>query len=385
MQFAFTEEQALIRDTARRFFDEHGVSARVRAAAESEAGYDESAWRLVTEMGWGGIALAPELGGLGLGWIELAILQYEHGRRVYPSPFFSTVCLGAPLIEAAGGPAARHHLERIARGTLRVATGLTGPEGIAGVDGVRATLARVGGGWRLCGSCDYVVHGAQADLLLIVTRAPGSRGAEGLSIVALPPARTGVAIAKRHTLDVMRPMASIVLDRVAVSSEDVLGEPEAAAGAVAEALARARIALAAEAAGGAEAALEMTVTYAKERIQFGRPIGSFQAIKHRLADMMVAVEAAKSAAWYAACAADQLPDEIEEAAAVAKATCSDAFVECAGNAIQLHGGIGFTWAHDAHLYFKRARATATLLGSPTFQREALAVALGLGPAAAPLF
>ena len=129
----------------------------------------------------------------------------------------------------------------------------------------------------------------------------------------------------------------------------------------------------------------MTVDYAKQRVQFGRTIGSFQAVKHRLADMLVVVEAAKSAAWYAACAADEIPHELAEASAIAKSACADAFVNCAGNAIQLHGGIGFTWDHDAHLYFKRARSTATLLGSPAWQREFLAAAIGLGAAKLPRF
>ena len=147
----------------------------------------------------------------------------------------------------------------------------------------------------------------------------------------------------------------------------------------------ARIALAAEALGGAEQVLEMTTEYVKQRVQFGRPIGSFQALKHRLADMMVQVEAAKSAAWYAACVADEGSEELAEAAAIAKSYCCDAFYDCAANAIQLHGGVGYTWEHDVQLYFKRARASATLLGSPSWQRERLMRVLGLGEAASPVF
>jgi alkylation response protein AidB-like acyl-CoA dehydrogenase len=186
-------------------------------------------------------------------------------------------------------------------------------------------------------------------------------------------------------MDLTRPMATIRLERVAVASEEILGVPEEAGPGIAEALQRARIALAAEAVGGAESVLEMTVAHAKQRVQFGRPIGSFQAVKHRLADMMVLVEAGKSAVWYAACVADEIPGELPEASAIAKAACSDAFVNCAGNAIQLHGGIGFTWEHDAHLYFKRARSTATLLGSPAWQREVLAATIGLGTGKLPRF
>jgi alkylation response protein AidB-like acyl-CoA dehydrogenase len=166
-------------------------------------------------------------------------------------------------------------------------------------------------------------------------------------------------------------MARLTFD-AEVDARSVLGEAGDAGQGLEEALQLARIALAAEAVGGAEWTLEMTTEYAKQRVQFGRPIGSFQAVKHRLADMMVLLEAARSASWYAACVADEQPGELAEAAAIAKASCSDAFFNCAANAIQLHGGIGFTWEHDAHLYFKRARAVSTLLGNPTWQREQLA-------------
>jgi alkylation response protein AidB-like acyl-CoA dehydrogenase len=172
---------------------------------------------------------------------------------------------------------------------------------------------------------------------------------------------------------------------VSVSREQLLGEPGAAAEAVARGLNLARIALASEALGGAEHVLEMTVAYVKERRQFGRPIGSFQALKHRLADMMIEVEAAKSAAWYAACTAQEQGAELAEAAAVAKSYCCDAFFDCAANAIQLHGGVGFTWEHEAHLYLKRARATATLLGSPGWLRERLVRMFAAGEAASPMF
>jgi len=162
-------------------------------------------------------------------------------------------------------------------------------------------------------------------------------------------------------------------------------EPGAAGGSLEQALDLARIALASEALGGAEQVLEMTSAYLKERTQFGRPIGSFQALKHRLADMMIEVEAAKSAGWYAACVADERPEELAEAAAIAKSYCCDAFFDCAANAIQLHGGIGFTWEHEAHLYFKRARATATLLGSPAWQRERLVRRVASGKSATPIY
>jgi alkylation response protein AidB-like acyl-CoA dehydrogenase len=242
--------------------------------------------------------------------------------------------------------------------------------------------------FTLSGVADFVIHADSAELLVVLARASvsPSRGAGGLSVAVIPAASAGLSIHPHVMLDLTRPMARIELDGVNVSREQLLGDPGSAASAVEAALDLARIALASEALGGAERVLEMTTDYVKERVQFGRPVGSFQAVKHRLADMMIEVEAAKSAAWYAACVADERHEELAEAAAIAKSYCCDAFFDCAANAIQLHGGIGFTWEHEVHRYFKRARATMTLLGSPAWQRERLTSRFAPGTAAmSPLF
>jgi len=380
MQFTFTPEQLLIREAAQDFFREHGSAQRVRAAMETKLGYDEETWQaMAQEMGWTGITLPESCGGMGLGHVELAILQEEAGRWVHPSPFFNTVCLAAPAILLAATPAQREALLRgIAEGRTRAALVLTGPEGKPGLDGIGITLKKGPRGFTLSGVASYVVYGHAADLLVVAARAPRSRGTAGVSLVALPADTAGVSIEKLVTLDLTRPMARITFNRVSVAAEQILGEEGAAAEALQTALRRAQIALAAEQTGGAQAALDLTVAYAKERVQFGRIIGSFQAVKHRLADMMVEVESARSAAYYAACVADESSEELPEAAAIAKARCSDVFFKCAADMIQLHGGIGFTWEHQAHLYFKRARASTTLLGTPQHHREALASMIGLG-------
>jgi alkylation response protein AidB-like acyl-CoA dehydrogenase len=388
MQFAFTAEQQLIRESARNFFDECATSERLRAAIESHAGYDTALWqRLAGELGWAGIAIPERYGGSGLGMVELAILQHEQGRHLVPSPFFSTVCLAAALIEQVGSESQQAEwLGRIASGNARVAVALTGAAGGVGVPGVTVELQHDGQGYRLVGESGFVIHGHACDALLVVALDPDSHGAEGISLVVVDPSRAGITIERLVMLDLTRPMARIRFDAVPVAAHEVLGEPRQAESGLERALDLARIALAAEAVGAAEAALEMTTRYAKDRVQFGRPIGSFQAVKHRLADTMVAVEAARSASWYAACVADELPQGLAEAASIAKASCCDAFFNCASNAIQLHGGIGFTWEHDAHLYFKRARACSTLLGSPAWHRERLARLMGLGaPAGVPAF
>ena len=388
MRFTHSEEQLLIRDSARSLLAEHATSRRIRAAMSAPGGYDSSLWRqMAGELGWSGLAIPERFGGAGLGWVELCILQEEQGRRLVASPFLGTVALAAPLIGAAGSEAqCADLLARIAAGKARVACALTGTEGRAGVAGVAVELrAGSDGGFVLEGTSDFVIHADSADLLLVLARTPGSHGAAGLSVAVLPGDAPGLTISPHVMLDLTRPMSRVTLSGVPVGRGALLGAPGEAGAAIGRALRYAQVAVAAEALGGAEQVLEMTVEYVKRREQFGRPIGSFQAIKHRLADMMVQVEAARSASWYAACVVDERSAELAEAAAIAKSYCCDAFYDCAASAIQLHGGIGFTWEHDAHLYFKRARASATLLGSPAWHREQLAQGLGFGAAPVPVF
>ena len=388
MQFSHSEEQLAIRDAARSFLAEHANPARLRAALALPGGYDPKLWQqMAGELGWAGLAVPERFGGAGLGWVELCILAEEQGRQLVASPFFSTVALAGSLVGAAGSEAqCKDILGRIAAGSTQISCALTGPDGHAGVDGVTVELrAGNGGNFVLEGTSDFVIHADSAELLLVLARTPGSRGASGLSVAVIPARAKGVTISPHVMLDLTRPMSRVGFAAVAVASDALLGPPGAARAAIEKALQRAQVALAAEALGGAERVLEMTVEYVKQREQFGRPVGSFQAVKHRLADMMVQVEAARSASWYAACVADEQEAELPEAAAIAKSYCCDAFYECAASAIQLHGGIGFTWEHDAHLYFKRARATTTLLGSPAWQREQLARVLGLGTATVPVF
>ncbi len=387
MQFAHTEEQQLIRDSARSFLAENADAARVRAVMAAPGGYDVGLWqRMSAELGWTGLAIPQAYGGAGLGWVELCILQEEQGRRLVASPFFATAALAAPLIQGAASEAQRQRLlAGIAAGELRIACALGGPDGRPPCEGVSVELSPRAEAFALRGVSEFVIHGDSADELLILARAPGSAGESGISVAIVPADSAGIRITPHVMLDLTRPMSRVEFADVAVGREQLLGEPGAAAPAVQRALHLARIALASEALGGAEHVLEITTDYVRQRVQFGRPIGSFQAIKHRLADMMIEVEAAKSAAWYAACVADEGSEELAEAAAIAKSYCCDAFFACAANAIQLHGGIGFTWEHEAQLYFKRARATATLLGSPAWQRERLARLIASGAAATPVF
>jgi alkylation response protein AidB-like acyl-CoA dehydrogenase len=370
MQFIHSEEQQMIRASARALLAGYD-SSRLRSAMRAPGGYDTQLWQQISgELGWCALAIPDDCGGAGLGWVELCLLQEEQGRRLLASPFFATAALGAAIIRAAP------------RGAQRTACALTGEDGRPPPHGTSVTLAARDATLTLSGTSDFVIHAEGAERFLVLARDVATAA---LSVVVIPVQTSGITVTPHVMLDLTRPMARVTFDAVAVSSEQLLGPAGGAAGFVAQGLDLARIALAAEALGGAEQILEMTTEYVKQRVQFGRPIGSFQALKHRLADMMVQVEAAKSAAWYAASVADEDGAQLEEAAAIAKSYCCDAFYDCAANAIQLHGGVGYTWEHDAHLYFKRARASASLLGSPAWQRERLLRVLGLGEAATPLF
>jgi len=383
MQFIHSEEQQMIRASARALLAGYD-SSRLRSALRAPGGYDTQLWQQISgELGWCALAIPEDCGGAGLGWVELCLLQEEQGRRLLASPFFATAALGAAIIRAAPQGAQRTALlQLIAAGRLRIACALAGEDGRPPPQGTSVTLAAHDATLTLSGTSDFVIHAESAERFLVLAR---DAATAALSVVVIPVHTSGITVTPHVMLDLTRPMARVTFDAVAVSSEQLLGPAGGAAGFVAQGLDLARIALAAEAVGGAEQILEMTTEYVKQRVQLGRPIGSFQALKHRLADMMVQVEAAKSAAWYAASVADEDGAQLGEAAAIAKSYCCDAFYDCAASAIQLHGGVGYTWEHDAHLYFKRARASASLLGSPAWQRERLLRVLGLGEAATPLF
>lgn len=374
----------MIRDAAREFVAGHGTSARLRTVMQSEDGYDAHAWHeLARELGWVGLTLPEEVGGSGSGMVELAILQEEMGRRLLATPFLATAGMAAPMILECADAAQRIRLlGPLAAGGVIAAVALTGDSGLPGEAALAAqfTPAAPGGG-RLNGHASFVVHGHVADLLLVAANTVQADG--GISVLAVPRDASGVHVTRLTTLDLTRPYARVEFHDVELSADTVLGRAGGANAPFANALCIAEIALAAEQLGSAAGVLDMTAEYARQRVQFGRSIGSFQAIKHRLADMLVMVEAARSAVYYAACTVDEYrageadAQALAEAAALVKSYCSDAFFNCAANAIQLHGGIGFTWDHDAQLYFKRARASSTLLGSPAHHRSRIAELIGL--------
>ncbi len=379
MDFAFNEEQQELRATARSFLAEHAGPEPLRRAMESESGFDPSLWKQIgAELGWTSVHVPEAHGGLGLGYVELVALMEIMGEALLCAPFFSTVCLGANALLVAGSEAQRNeHLPGIAAGQTLATLAWTEGNGRPDATGIE-TLARTDGGdYVLRGRKRFVPDGHCADLLIVAARSEGSRGEDGLSLFAVPADAPGLERRPLVTMDQTRRQAEVVLDDVRVPAAARLGEEGAGWAPLEKTLDLAAVALAAEQVGGAQRCLDLAVDYAKERVQFGRPIGSFQAIKHKCADMMVRVEAARSAAYYAGCIAAEDSDELPSVASLAKAYCSEAFFSCAAECLQIHGGVGFTWEYDAHLYLKRAKSSETLLGDPTYHRERIARMIGL--------
>lgn len=382
MEFAFTEEHLMIRDSAGRFLAQASDSHAVRAAMMRPDGHDPDVWqRIGQELFWPALMVPERFGGMGLGFVELAILMEQSGRFLLGSPLFATACLATPALLLGHNKALQAQwLEAIASGNTRATLAFASVAGLE-ADSVQVVAEPQGDGWTVSGHYAQVIDGACADVLIIAARAPGSHGAQGIRLFALPGSAPGVIATPLPTMDQTRRLARIDLHQVQVSAEQQLCGPDQGWAVLRDTLLIAAIGLAAEQTGGAQQALDLTLAYIAERRQFKRTIASFQAIKHRCADMMLHVECARSAAYYAACVAQErlAPDgdanvakELELAAATAKIHASEVFFLCAAESIQLHGGVGFTWEYDPHLYFKRARASEQLLGNPALHRERIA-------------
>jgi alkylation response protein AidB-like acyl-CoA dehydrogenase len=346
VHFGPSPDQQQLREAVQGFLRE---LRGARAVLEGAPAHDPEVWQQIAEeQGWQAVVIPEEEGGFGFGWTELAIIFEELGRTLTPCPLLPTSFATAALLGAAPSDHRSVCLAAIAEGSPG-ALALNSP----------VTAREDGGDWVLEGEIAQVVGGMTADVLVVQTD-------QGLfALHGAAPDREELPV-----LDPTRPLARIRLQGLTVSGQTRLQDVDTG-----RVQAYCETMLANESVGAAQACLDLAVDYAKVRRQFDRPIGSFQAVQHMCADMMVAVESARSAAWYAAWACDSGADNLRLAARTAKATASDALMLSAGQSIQVHGGIGFTWEHDAHLYFKRARSSLTLLGSPTDHREAVATVL----------
>jgi len=376
MNFAFSDEQEEFRSVLRRFLEERAPAAELRRMFALPAGYDVSVWKqMAAELGLPGIHLPESVGGQGFGFLELGIVLEEMGRALLPSPFFASSVLAAEAIRCvAGETEPRALLTGIASGE-EIAT-LAWLEPGAGWDPVALKLEAQleGAAYVLHGEKHAVLSGDAATRLVVAARLPGTRGSAGLTLLSLDANAPGVRIVPEQSIDLARRVARVELDGARARG---IGPAGGAAAGLEKALLRACVALSAEMIGGAARALDMAVAYAKQRVQFARPIGSFQALKHAAADVLLELELARSASYWAWWVADQDGPELAEAAPLAKSACAEAYSLAAATNLQIHGGIGFTFEADPQLHYRRARADAALLGEPGEQRAALARELGL--------
>jgi alkylation response protein AidB-like acyl-CoA dehydrogenase len=371
MNFAFTEEQEELRKTVRAFLEAKSPETAVREQMETEAGYDTAVWsQMAEQMGLQGLSIPEQYGGSGFSFVELGIVLEEMGRALLCAPFFSSAVLAANTLIHSGDEAAKAaHLPGIASGETIATVAFTEPSGKWDESGITMVATKAGDGWTLSGTKMFVLDGHTATLVLVAARTDA-----GVSLFAVDGNAAGLTRTALSTMDQTRKQAKLEFSNTPAT---LVGAEGSGWNVLSTVLDLAAVALAAEQVGGAQKVLEMAVDYAKVRVQFGRPIGSFQAIKHKCADMLLEVESAKSAAYYGMWCASEMNDELPSVASLAKAYCSEAYFHATAENIQIHGGIGFTWEHPAHLYFKRAKSSELLFGDPTYHRELLAQRIGI--------
>jgi alkylation response protein AidB-like acyl-CoA dehydrogenase len=367
MRFSFTSEQEEFRTGVRRLLEARSPASEVRRLMATEAGWEREGWqRLNRELGLTAIQIPEAYGGQGFGHAELAIVLEEMGRSLLCAPFLSTVLAANAVLNAGTEAQKQALLPPIASGDTTATLAFAEVNGRNDAAGIAMTAAPSGAGWRLSGAKSFVLDGHTADLIVVVARSPGSRAGDGLSFFTVAGDARGLQRRRLKTMDETRKLALLHFDAVEAS---LLGAAGGGSAAFARTLQQAAILLANEMVGGAEKLRQSALDYVKMRMQFGRSIASFQATKHKAADMLVDVELAKSAAYYAAAALDEGDDDLPALASLAKACAAEACLQTAIHAVQMHGGIGFTWDNDTHLWFKRAKSSEVLFGDANEHRE----------------
>jgi alkylation response protein AidB-like acyl-CoA dehydrogenase len=371
MNFAFSDEQEELRTAVRRFLAEKSPETEVRRLMDTTEGYDPAVWsQMADQLGLQSLTIPEEFGGSGFTYVELLVVLEEMGAALLCAPFFSSVALAAnALLTSGDDEAKKSYLPGIASGETIATLAITEDNGKWDFGGIELAATKKGDGWVLDGHKMFVIDGHVANLIIVAART-----AAGVTLFAVAGDAPGLTRTALPTMDQTRKQARLEFSGTPAT---LIGTDGGAEAGLSKTLDLAAVALAAEQVGGAQHVLDASVEYAKTRIQFGRPIGSFQAIKHKCADMLLEVESAKSAAYYAAWAAAEDSDELPVVASLAKSYCSEAYFHSAAENIQIHGGIGFTWEHPAHLYFKRAKSSELLLGDPSYHRELLAQRIGI--------
>ncbi|MEX0874524.1 MAG: acyl-CoA dehydrogenase family protein [Actinomycetota bacterium] len=374
MDFGLNDDQETLAKYARDFLEKECPPTFVRSMMDGDTAHDPDFYRKMAELGWMGIAIPEPFGGQGMTYVDLGVLLEEMGRAVLPGPFFSSVCLAAPALLEAGTDAQRKELlPGIAAGERLATVAFTEASGRVDASGVQLSARRDGDSYVLSGAKAFVPDAHVADTIVVAARTSGSDDpTHGVTLFVVDAGAPGVSVTQHKTMDTTRRWCEITLADVAVGADAVMGEPDGGWPLLERALHRTIALLCAECVGGAQKVLDMSVDYAKVRMQFGRPIGSFQAVKHKCADMLVDVEMSRSAMYYAAWAASTGDAELPLAASVGKAYCGSAYTRVSAIGIQVHGGIGFTWEHDMHLYFKRAKSNELFLGDSAYHRELVA-------------
>ncbi len=368
MRFTFTDEQRDFRSMLQKFLGARSPTTEVRKLMETEAGFDRANWqKLNEELGLTAVHIPEAYGGQGFGYVELGIVLEEMGRTLLCAPYFSSVVLAATTILNAGTEAQKQALlPGIASGETTAALAFVEDNGQWDGGDVATTATGSGNAYKLNGTKTYVVDGHTADLIVVLARDSGNSIGNGRTFFTVRSDANGLTRTPLKTMDATRKMARLTFDNVEATP---LGAVGSAAEPLAKTLTLAAICLANEMVGGTERLRETSLDYAKMRMQFGKPIASFQSMKHKQADMLIDAELAKSAAYYAASAADDNTDDLAMVASLAKACTSDAYLQMAVHAIQIRGGIGFTWDEDTHLWFKRAKSSEIMLGDATYHRE----------------
>ena len=378
MDIGFSEEQQLLRDTARKFLDAACTTKFVRERMSTPEAITPEFWSQIAEQGWLGINFSEEDGGSGLGLVDLVVLMEEMGRAVMPGPYLATALLGGAAIREAGSPAQRQeYLPAIAEGRHKATLAAIEPNVRWDASGVTMEARGSAAGFTLTGTKLFVPDAHLADIIVVAARTrDGSTMEDGVSLFLVPKDAAGLGVSAMPSIDETRKLCEMRFDNIAVPQAALLGELHQCWPALARVYDGASVALAAEMCGGAQRVLDMTVEYAKLRVTFGKPIGSYQGVKHKCADMLVEIENAKSLTYYAAWAVDEGAPDAPLAVSMAKAAASDASRKVSNAGIQLHGGIGMTWEHDLHLYMKRAKASEVAFGDATWHRERVASLMG---------
>lgn len=368
MLFGLTETQQTLKNTVRKFLAAECPLAEVRKMMETETAFDPALWTKMAEQGWTGIIFPEEHGGFGMGMVEMVATLEEMGRALLPGPFFSTVLMAGTVLDSAGDDAQKEkYLGPICRGEAKATVAFLEGSASWDPDAVRLNASAGGGGYTLDGLKLFVPDAAVADFVICVARLAGE-----LALFVVPSNTAGLRVTFMPTMDATRKLYEVSFKGVAIGRENLLAYGIRAQSALKRARDIATVGLVAEMTGGMQRLLEITVEYAKTRKQFGRPIGQFQAVQHQCADMLLYTESSRSAAYYAAWALHEGIPEAHLSVAVAKAYASDAYREVGNRAIQVHGGMGFTWENDSHLYYRRAKASEIAFGDAAYHRERVA-------------